>query len=101
MAPGAVEHHLNEPLDLNIDDGRPAAGGIVVLTQVFAQHATAELRFVPGNFEFPGPRLGRRTIDDACNVHLAHDSLRAGAAVGIVSRLFLPLFNQGKRQIGG
>jgi hypothetical protein len=49
---------IMNPLNMLFDDFGAAAGGVVFLGQVFAQHSGAEGRVVPGDFFAFGPGLG-------------------------------------------
>ena len=50
-----MEHFLVDPTDMPIDYIKPTAGKIVPLREMLSQHASAEVRIIPGNVFAFGP----------------------------------------------
>ncbi len=66
----AAEQVMVDPAHLPVDGLEAAAGGVVRLREVLAQHAPAEPRFVPWDFVAfrPGRGLGG-AIEDVDQIH--------------------------------
>lgn len=59
------------PMDLLVDLFKSAAGGIVVLAEMFLKHALAEEGVIPGDIVALGPSKGRRgAIEDLEDFHM-------------------------------
>jgi hypothetical protein len=56
----SVQHVAVDPVDVLIDDGEAPAGGVVILREVFLEHASAERRVVPGDLLALSPRFRMR-----------------------------------------